>query len=88
MFVHCVVATKRPSLSKFHRDRVHRARLHTDRSFRFLVTLRHLAKWGLDPEPSDEAIAHKVTVRKSKFLAKPLFLFLFYVYILDLFISF
>ena len=95
MFVHCVVAAKRLSLSKFHRDRVHRARLHTDRSFRSLVTLRRLAKWGLGPEPSDEAIAHEVIVRKSKFLAKPLFfifffifIFIFYVYIPDLFISF
>ena len=86
MFVHCVVAAKRPSLSKFHHDRVHRARLHTDRSFRSLVTLRHLAKWGLGPKPSDEAIAYEVTVHKSKFLAKPFFFF--YVYIPDLFISF
>ena len=66
LFTHCVVAAKCPSLSKFHRDRIHRARLHTDRSFRSLVTLRRLAKWGLGPEPSDEAIAHEVTVRKSK----------------------
>ena len=73
MFTHCVVAVKRPSLSKFHRDRVHRARLHGDRSFRSLVTLRCLAKWGLGLEPSDEAIVHEVIVRKSKFYVKGFF---------------
>ena len=67
-------------MSKFHRDRVHRARLHTDRSFRSLVTLRRLAKWGLGPEPSDEAIAHEVTVRKSKFSAKFLAKFFFFFF--------
>ena len=66
MFTHCIIAVKRPSLSKFHRDRVHRARLHADRNFRSLVTLRRLTKWGLGPEPSNEAIAHEVTMRKSK----------------------
>ncbi|XP_050259671.1 uncharacterized protein LOC126704685 [Quercus robur] len=49
---------KRPSLSKFHHDRVHRARLYVNRDFHSLVTLRRLAKWGL---------AHKVIVRRSKF---------------------
>ena len=64
--VTCFAGVKRPTLSKFHRDRVHRARLHTERDFHSLVTLRRLAKWGLGPEPSDEAIAHEVTVRRSK----------------------
>ena len=63
----CFTGVKRPSLSKFHRDRVHRACLHAERDFHSLVTLTHLAKRGLGPEPSDEAIAHEVTVRKSKF---------------------
>ena len=67
MPVICFTGVKRPTLSKFHRDRVHRARLHAERDFHSLVTLRRLAKWGLGPEPSDEAIAHEVTVRRSKF---------------------
>jgi len=33
-----------------------------------LVTLRQLAKWGLGPNPSDKALAHEITVRRSKFL--------------------
>ena len=66
MFTHCIIVVKSPSLSKFHRDHIHRARLHADRSFHSLVTLRRLAKWGLGPEPSNEAIAHKVIVRRSK----------------------
>ena len=87
MFTHCVVAAKRPSLSKFHRDRVHRARLHTDRSFHSLVTLRRLAKWGLGLEPLDEAIAHEVTVCKSKLYIKGFFFFeISMLYIPDLFI--
>ena len=62
-----LTAVERPSLSKLHRDRAHRARLHIDRDFQSLVNLRRLAKWGLGPNTSEEALAHKVTVRKSKF---------------------
>ena len=65
--VTCFTGIKRPSLSNFHRGRVHRARLHVERDFHSLVTLRCLAKWGLGPEPSDKAIAHEVIVRRSKF---------------------
>nr|POE78701.1 hypothetical protein CFP56_53832 [Quercus suber] len=55
----------RPTLSKLHCDRVHRARLHIDRDFHSLVNLRRLAKWGLGPNPSDIALAHEITVRKK-----------------------
>ena len=67
MPVICFTGVKRPALSKFHRDRVHKACVHAERDFHSLVTLRRLAKWGLGPEPSNEAIAHEVTVRRSKF---------------------
>ena len=67
LFTYCFVAVGRPSLSKFHRDRVHRACLHVERDFHSLVTLRRLAKWGLGPEPSDEAIAHEVTIRRREY---------------------
>ena len=77
MFTHYVIIVNHPSLSKFHCDRVYRARLHADRSFRSLVTLRRLTKWGLGPEPSDEAIAHEVTVRRSKLYIKVFFFFFF-----------
>ena len=39
LFTCFFTAVKRPSLSKFHRDHVHRTGLHVDRSFHSLVTL-------------------------------------------------
>ena len=63
------------------------ALLHADRSFHSLVTLRRLAKWGLGLEPLDEAIAHEVTVCKSKLYIKGFFFFEnSMLYIPDLFI--
>ena len=67
-FICFLTAIEQPSLSKLHRDRIHRARLHLDRDFHSLVSLRRLAKWGLGPNPSAKALAHEITVRKSKFL--------------------
>ena len=75
-FLFCFVAVERPSLSKFHRDRVHRARLHVDRSFHSLVTLQRLFTWRLAPEPSVEALAHELTIRRREF---SLYLEIFYI---------
>ena len=66
-FICFLSAVERLSLSKLHRDRVHRARLHSNRDFHSLVSLKRLAKWGLGPISSKEALAHEITVRKSKF---------------------
>ncbi|KAL0013583.1 hypothetical protein SO802_000652 [Lithocarpus litseifolius] len=57
---------KRPYLSKFYLERVQKARLYIDRTFHSLVSLRRLATWGLGPEPSIEAIAHELTIRRRK----------------------
>ena len=67
-FIYLFTAVGRPSLSKFYCDRIHRARLYVDRSFHSLVTFQRLARWGLGPKPSVEAIAHEVTVCRRKFL--------------------
>ena len=42
--------------------------MFVDRNFHSLVTLQCLAKWGLSPKPSVEAIAHEVTIHRHKFL--------------------
>ncbi|XP_075664768.1 uncharacterized protein LOC142634353 [Castanea sativa] len=55
---------RRPSLSQFYLGRVQKARLHPERDFHSLVTLQRLATWGLGPEPSPEALAHEITVRR------------------------
>ena len=62
-----LIAARRPHLSRFYIERVQKARLYTDRTFHFLVSLQCLATWGLGPEPSAEAIAHKLTICRRKF---------------------
>ncbi|XP_075657287.1 uncharacterized protein LOC142627331 [Castanea sativa] len=55
---------RRPSLNKFYLGRVQKARLHPERDFHSLVTLQRLMTWGLGPEPSPEALAHEITIRR------------------------
>ena len=54
-------------MSRFYIERIQKARLYTDRTFHFLVSLQRLATWGLGPEPSVEALAHKITTRRHEF---------------------
>ena len=54
-------------MSRFHIERVQKARLCTDKTFYSLVSLYRLATWSLGPEPSVEALAHEITVRRCKF---------------------
>ena len=77
LYIYIYIAVGRPSLSKFHRDHIHKARLHANRSFHSLVTFQRLAMWGLGPEPSIEALAHEFTVRRREFF----YLFFIYVYL-------
>ena len=60
------LAIGRPSLSRFYLECVQQARQFADRSFHSLVTLQHLATWGLGPEMSVETLAHEFTTRRHK----------------------
>ncbi|KAL0015451.1 hypothetical protein SO802_002520 [Lithocarpus litseifolius] len=57
-------ALRRPSLSKFYLDCVQLACFFTGRTFHFLVILCRLATWGLRPDPTEEALSHKLTTRR------------------------
>ena len=70
-----LIGARRPQLSKFYVERVQKARLYTDRTFHFLVSLQRLTTWGLGLEPSAEAIAHELTIRRRKFSYRFLFPF-------------
>ena len=43
------IGARRPHLSRFYIERLQKARLYTDRTFHFLVSLQRLATWGLGP---------------------------------------
>ena len=72
-----ISGARRPHLSRFYVERIQKAHLYTDRSFHFLVSLQHLATWGLGPEPFVEALAHEITTRRREFF----FPFSFYLFI-------
>ena len=70
-------------MNRFYIERIQKARLYTDRTFHFLVSLQCLATWGLGPEPSVEALAHEITTRtRELFFFSFLFLFLFFFFII------
>ena len=76
MFFICATIT-RPRLDKFYLERIDRTRAHPERSFHSLLTLRHLAVWGLGLEPTEENLAHKETTRRSK--CHPSFFFIIFL---------
>ena len=80
LFCVCVAIT-RPHLGKFHLDRIDRTRAYPNKSFHNLVTLRHLAIWGLGPEPTNENHAHEETTRRSKY--RPFIHHHFFLYIIN-----
>ena len=73
---------RRPHLGRFYIERIQKVRLHTDRAFHSLVSLQRLATCGLGPNPSSEALALELTIRRRKsvqlFLFLPFFFCLFY----------
>ena len=79
---------RRPHLGRFYIERIQKVRLHTDRAFHSLVSLQRLATWGLGPNPSTEALAHELTVRRCKLSwSFPLFLLtLFFFFFLKSFV--
>ena len=76
-----ISGVRRPHLSRFYVERIQKAHLYTDRTFRFLVSLQCLATWGLGPEPSVEALAHEITTHRREFFFFFLFSFSFYLFI-------
>ena len=69
-------------MDRFYVERIQKARLYTDRTFHSLVSLQHLATWGLGPEPSAEALAHKITTRRRELFFSFLLVFFFEIDVL------
>ena len=70
-----VSGARRPHFDRFYIEHIQKARLYTDMTFHSLVSLQHLATWGLGPVFSAETLAHKITTRRRE-------LFLFFVFII------
>ena len=64
-------AVVRPRLDKFYLDWIYMVRTFPLRNFHDLVTLSHLAAWGLGPVPTAENLGHEETTRRSKY--RPLY---------------
>ena len=54
-------------MSRFYVECIQKARLYTDKTFLFLVSLQLLATWGLGLEPSVDALAHEITTHIREF---------------------
>ena len=67
LYIYIYIGARRPHLSRFFIERVQKARLHTNRTFHFWVSLQGLATWGLGSKSSAEAIAHELTIHRRKF---------------------
>ena len=65
-------------MNRFYVECIQKVRLYTNRTFHSLVSLQHLATWGLGPEPSAEALAHEITTCRCELLFSFLLLLLFY----------
>nr|POF21161.1 hypothetical protein CFP56_06961 [Quercus suber] len=58
-------AVVRPCLDKFYLDRIDQVRAFPRRTFHDLVTLSHLATWGLGPKPTAKNLGI-ITMRENK----------------------
>ena len=66
-------------MDSFHLERIDKVRAFPERSFHSLVTLCHLAAWGLGLEPTAENLAYEETICRSKH--RPNFFFFKFIYI-------